>query len=129
MSHQVYSDYYGRKINFFSRDKRRSNEIHNHKFYFESYIFPTLEFPDEVYFDQYEYVNKYIKYYQDFFVVVEVCLLEYSKTSGVQNRIRDWFLINTQGAELFLNPEKVIQPLVRGCTQIYKYLPPEGLPD
>jgi len=121
------TDYFGRKIRFFSAcDKKVDGREIKHNY--ENLIFPAIQFPDEVYFFKNEYVNKYLKFYEEFYIVVAVNLLEFSMDEGVENKIIDWFIINESNQETFYNTRQLLK-ITKGGELIYKYTPPLSLND
>lgn len=120
----IFTDYSGKRIHLFHKDDERIHSIHKEEYNYEPYIYPALEFPDEVYFFRSQYCNKYIKYYQDFFIVVVVNLHEYSKTKGVQNRIPEWFVVHDHIEFPYYYRTGKLAEITRSGELIYKYTPP-----
>lgn len=116
-----FTDFFGIQIKLFERDNRESCLR-----YYEAYLHPTLEFPDEIYFFKKDYCNKYIKYYQDFYVIVTVNLYEYSQVSGIQNRIPEWFVVHESVTYPYYFKSDKLTEITKCGELIYKYTPPNS---
>jgi hypothetical protein len=114
------TDYLGRELWL----KQQRFAIANNSCTQEEYLYAALEFPDEVYFYKHLHMNRYIKYYQDFYVDVMVNLNEYSSKKGIENRIIGWKMENES---INYPSESLSEKLLTHCgggKMIYRYVPP-----
>jgi hypothetical protein len=117
------NDYSGREIRISGRKSGKTTHPGIRElFQYDAYVFSALEIPDEVYFFKRFYQYKYLKFYQDFYIVVTVNLNEFCRYTGIKNVLNDWFVVHESIEYPYFEKPDFLKQVLKKGTLVYKYV-------